>query len=194
MRPAWELGIAKGSSVQEEDAGGGGSSPVSDHDTLSGLLSRSGFDKRVRMIIDGHPNESFLLVYGDIDRFKVYNDLFGAPAGDRLLADIGAMIRNLMPAGAAAARLRADHFVCCCSRSSFDPDRMLAALDAWFASYREDFTFFVRLGIFPIDDPSLDVNLMCDRALLALRSAKSGYVGSKYVFYDEKLRSSVLKE
>ena len=194
MRPAWELGIAKGSSVQEEDAGGGVSSPVSDHDTLSGLLSRSGFDKRVRMIIDGHPNESFLLVYGDIDRFKVYNDLFGAPAGDRLLADIGAMIRDLMPAGAAAARLRADHFVCCCSRSSFDPDRMLAALDAWFASYREDFTFFVRLGIFPIDDPSLDVNLMCDRALLALRSAKSGYVGSKYVFYDEKLRSSVLKE
>ena len=146
------------------------------------------------MIIDGHPNESYLLVYGDIDRFKVYNDLFGAPAGDRLLADIGAMIRDLMPAGAAAARLRADHFVCCCSRSSFDPDRMLAALDAWFASYREDFTFFVRLGIFPIDDPSLDVNLMCDRALLALLSAKSGYVGSKYVFYDEKLRSSVLKE
>ena len=146
------------------------------------------------MIIDGHPNESYLLVYGDIDRFKVYNDLFGAPAGDRLLADIGAMIRDLMPAGAAAARLRADHFVCCCSRSSFAPDRMLAALDAWFASYREDFTFFVRLGIFPIDDPSLDVNLMCDRALLALRSAKSGYVGSKYVFYDEKLRSSVLKE
>lgn len=146
------------------------------------------------MIIDGHPNESYLLVYGDIDRFKVYNDLFGAPAGDRLLADIGAMIRDLMPAGAAAARLRADHFVCCFSRSSFDPDRMLAALDAWFASYREDFTFFVRLGIFPIDDPSLDVNLMCDRALLALRSAKSGYVGSKYVFYDEKLRSSVLKE
>ncbi len=194
MRPAWELGIAKGSSVQEEDAGGGGASPVSDHDTLSGLLGRSGFDKRVRMIIDGHPNESYLLVYGDIDRFKVYNDLFGAPAGDRLLADIGAMIRDLMPAGAAAARLRADHFVCCCSRSSFDPDRMLAALDAWFASYREDFTFFVRLGIFPIDDPSLDVNLMCDRALLALRSAKSGYVGSKYVFYDEKLRSSVLKE
>ena len=193
MRPAWARGIAKGSSVQEEDAGGG-SSRVSDHDTLSGLLSRSGFDKRVRMIIDGHPNESYLLVYGDIDRFKVYNDLFGAPAGDRLLADIGAMIRDLMPAGAAAARLRADHFVCCCSRSSFDPDRMLAALDAWFASYREDFTFFVRLGIFPIDDPSLDVNLMCDRALLALRSAKSGYVGSKYVFYDEKLRSSVLKE
>ena len=194
MRPAWEFGIAKGSSAQEEDAGGGLSSPVSDHDALSGLLSRSGFNERVRTLIDSHPDEPYMLVYGDIDRFKVYNDLFGTPAGDRLLADIGTMIRDLMPAGAAAARLRADHFVCCCPRSSFDPDRMLAALDAWFTSYREDFTFFVRLGIFPIDDPSLDVNLMCDRALLALRSAKSGYVGSKYVFYDEKLRSSVLKE
>ena len=70
MRPAWELGIAKGSSAQEEDAGGGGSSPVSDHDALSGLLSRSGFNECVRTLVDGHPNESYLLVYGDIDRFK----------------------------------------------------------------------------------------------------------------------------
>ena len=35
---------------------------------------------------------------------------------------------------------------------------------------------------------------MCDRALLALRAAKSGSAGSRYVLYDETLRASLLKE
>ena len=174
--------------------GGGLPASSSDHDALSGLLSRNGFGKRVRTLLDSHPGEQYVLVYGDIDRFKVYNDLFGTAMGDRLLSDIGGMIRDVMPSGAVAARLRADHFVCCCPSSSFDPDALLARFDEWFSSYRDDFTFFVRLGLYAVDDPSLDVSLMCDRALLALRSAKSGYVGSKYVLYDEGLRSSVLKE
>ncbi|MCQ5105842.1 diguanylate cyclase domain-containing protein, partial [Eggerthella lenta] len=45
---------------------------------------------RVRALIDAHPDEAYVLVYGDIDRFKAYNDLFGTSAGDSLLADIGA--------------------------------------------------------------------------------------------------------
>ena len=149
---------------------------------------------RVRALIDAHPDEAYVLVYGDIDRFKAYNDLFGTSAGDSLLADIGEMIRRNLPSNAAAARLRADHFIGCFPRSLFDADRMLAVFNDWFAAYRQDFTFFVRIGVYSIDDPELDVNLMCDRALLALRAAKSGSAGSRYVLYDETLRASLLKE
>ena len=149
---------------------------------------------RVRALIDAHPDEAYVLVYGDIDRFKAYNDLFGTSAGDSLLADIGEMIRRNLPSNAAAARLRADHFIGCFPRSLFDADRMLAVFNDWFAAYRQDFTFFVRMGVYSIDDPELDVNLMCDRALLALRAAKSGSAGSRYVLYDETLRASLLKE
>ncbi|MFR1639556.1 MAG: EAL domain-containing protein [Eggerthellaceae bacterium] len=42
--------------------------------------------------------------------------------------------------------------------------------------------------MYSIDDPELDANLMCDRVLLALRAAKSGSAGSRYVLYDETLR------
>lgn len=148
----------------------------------------------MRALIDAHPDEAYVLVYGDIDRFKAYNDLFGTSAGDALLADIGEMIRRSLPANAAAARLRADHFVGCFPRSLVDPDRMLASFNEWFRAYRQDFTFFVRMGVYPIDDPELDVGLMCDRALLALRAAKGGTAGSRYVLYDETLRVSLLKE
>ena len=194
MRPAWEFGIEKDSLEEEKTDGGGGSFGPSEHDALSGLLNRSGFNVRVRALIDAHPDEAYVLVYGDIDRFKAYNDLFGTSAGDSLLADIGEMIRRNLPSNAAAARLRADHFIGCFPRSLFDADRMLAVFNDWFAAYRQDFTFFVRMGVYSIDDPELDVNLMCDRALLALRAAKSGSAGSRYVLYDETLRASLLKE
>ena len=110
---------------------------------------------RVRALIDAHPDEAYVLVYGDIDRFKAYNDLFGTSAGDSLLADIGEMIRRNLPSNAAAARLRADHFIGCFPRSLFDADRMLAVFNDWFAAYRQDFTFFVRMGVYSIDDPEL---------------------------------------
>ena len=126
---------------------GGGSFGPSEHDALSGLLNRSGFNVRVRALIDAHPDEAYVLVYGDIDRFKAYNDLFGTSAGDSLLADIGEMIRRNLPSNAAAARLRADHFIGCFPRSLFDADRMLAVFNDWFAAYRQDFTFFVRMGV-----------------------------------------------
>lgn len=194
MRPAWEFGIEKDSLEEEKTVGGGGSFSPSERDALSGLLNRSGFNTRVRALIDAHPDEAYVLVYGDIDRFKAYNDLFGTSAGDSLLADIGEMIHRNLPTGAVAARLRADHFIGCFPRVLFDPDRMLAVFNEWFGAYREDFTFFVRMGVYPIDDSELDVSLMCDRALLALRAAKGGSVGSRYVLYDETLRVSLLKE
>lgn len=194
MRPAWEYGIEKNSLEEEKADGGGAYSSPSERDALSGLLNRSGFNARVRALIDAHPDEAYVLVYGDIDRFKAYNDLFGTVAGDGLLADIGDMIRRNLPSNAVAARLRADHFIACFPRSLFDPDRMLAVFNEWFGAYRQDFTFFVRMGVYPIDEPELDVNLMCDRALLALRASKGGSVGSGYVLYDETLRVSLLKE
>lgn len=181
--------------LRKKSSTGGGRSPrSSEYDSLSGLLGRSGFNKAVRSALDDHPDVAYLLIYGDIDRFKVYNDLFGTKAGDRLLAAIGGMIQKAMPCDAVAGRLRADHFVCLYPRASFDADRVLATLDNWFDSYREDFTFFVRLGIFTIDDPDMDVSLMCDRALLALKAAKSVKAGSKYAFYEEDLREGVLRE
>lgn len=167
---------------------------VTECDALTGLANRRGFIRAVTALIDEHPDTSFVLVYGDIDRFKVFNDRFGTEAGDRLLAGVGAMMERMLPAPSVAARVRADHFVCCVPRDLYDPDRALAVLDGWLKAYPVDFAFFVRLGLYGIDDPTLDVSLMTDRALLALRAAKTGAHASKFVWYDESMRDRVLKE
>ena len=165
-----------------------------ERDALTGLLNADGFYRRVRMLLDENPDRMFILVYGDLDRFKVFNDLYGAEAGDRLLASVGSMIVDILPQGSAAARLRADHFISCVPADAFDADRFLAALNQWFCAYPVDFTFFVRLGIYVIDDPSLDAVRMSDRALIALREAKKSVGASACVYYNDQLRDLLLKE
>ncbi len=166
----------------------------SERDALTGLLNRDGFNKNVRSLIDSYPETTFVLVYGDIDRFKVFNDLYGTEAGDQLLASVGSMISRSLPPRAVAAHLRADHFIACMPLESFDAPTFLRALDAWFDAYSIDFAFFVRLGVYIIKNPSLDVVLMSDRALLSLRAAKDGHAGSRFAYYHEGMRDSVLRE
>lgn len=163
-------------------------------DALTGLLSPAGFSHCVRHLLDDHPKKTFALVYGDLDRFKVFNDLYGIEAGDELLVSVAALISEILPSDSAAARLRADHFVACVPRETFDPERFLDKLDRWFASYPVDFRFFVRLGIYRIDDSNMDVTLMSDRALIALREAKKSTGVNSYVFYDSRLRETLIKE
>lgn len=168
--------------------------PPTELDELTGLLNYNGFNIHARRLIDTHPEKKFLLVHGDIDRFKVFNDRFGISSGDELLATIGKTIAHLLPEYAVAGRLQADRFVVCLPRSDFDPDDLLVRLDSWFAEITLDFTFFPRIGIYMIDDPSLDVVLMSDRARLALQDTKNDPRTSRYAYYRDHLRISLIKE
>ena len=51
----------------------------------------------------------------------------------------------------------------------------------------------VYLGVYEIDDPSMPISMMCDRALLALGTIKGDYQ-KQVAYYDEKLRYNVLQE
>lgn len=181
--------------MRKNAAGGGRSTVYSfERDQLTGLYNRQGFDHAVRTLIDSHPDVPFTILYGDIDRFKVFNDRFGTEAGDRLLAAIGNKVAAILPPDSVAARLRADHYVCCMPRDQCDPECAVSLLDAWFSTYPMPFAFFVRMGVYNIEDPSMDVSLMTDRALLALHKAKAGAQSSKYASFDESLHDSVVRE
>ena len=67
------------------------------HDSLTGLSSRSFFVERLEQVIrDGRdqPNQRFALLALDIDRFKVVNDGLGHLRGDELLCAIADRLRQ----------------------------------------------------------------------------------------------------
>jgi len=83
-------------------------------DALTGLANRRRFDEALekewrRAMRFG---TSLALVMADVDHFKLYNDTFGHPEGDRCLAAVAGVLRNALGrAGDLAARYGGEEFV-----------------------------------------------------------------------------------
>lgn len=162
-------------------------------DELTGLLNKQGFFRHVRERLDASPGELFLILRWDIDRFKMVNDTLGVEAGDRLLKDIGSAIHERDSEHGIYARLEADHFVFLLKKNDTSPAAILEEINGWLTSYTAGSPLTAHMGIYIADDPAVEVSVMCDRALLALRSVKASYT-QRIAYYDESLRSAILEE
>jgi diguanylate cyclase (GGDEF)-like protein/PAS domain S-box-containing protein len=67
-------------------------------DGLTGLLNRRAFDSALETELARAKRENapLSLVMIDVDRFKAYNDIYGHPAGDEVLKQVGAMLREVI--------------------------------------------------------------------------------------------------
>lgn len=81
------------------------------HDPLTSLPNRSLFLERVtERLADGASTRSLVVLFLDLDDFKIVNDTLGHAAGDSLLSDVGDRLRNVLRSEDVAARLGGDEF------------------------------------------------------------------------------------
>src|SRR5207244_2824490 len=92
---------------------------------LTGLGNHRHFHERLREELqDARRNRRQLaLCLADIDDFKLVNDRFGHPAGDRVLAEVAARLRQ----GGESFRLGGDEFALLLPRASEESARRTAA-------------------------------------------------------------------
>jgi diguanylate cyclase (GGDEF)-like protein/PAS domain S-box-containing protein len=83
-----------------------------DHDSLTGLVNRRRFEEEVlsQLRYAARYSRSGVLMLIDVDSFKFVNDSFGHPTGDKLLCDVGAMLRGSVRETDVVARLGGDEF------------------------------------------------------------------------------------
>ncbi len=80
------------------------------YNTLTGLLNWHGFSNKVDQRIKSQPEQSFSILYLDIDDFKNINDVHGYSVGDQLLRDISAELTALNQTPDFIANLGGDGF------------------------------------------------------------------------------------
>ncbi|MGY6277501.1 EAL domain-containing protein [Methylomonas sp. MgM2] len=82
------------------------------HDELTGLFNRNSFEKQLRLIMNlsSKLKKEGALLFIDVDRFSLINELEGFDVGDRLLVELTILIRKLVPPSSLFARIGADEF------------------------------------------------------------------------------------
>lgn len=167
---------------------------TAEHDPLTGLNNRQAFYHRVREMLDANPDRKFVMLRCDMDRFKAYNDTYGTHAGDRLLAELGRAIRNrAWPALSIFSRISGDHFCAIIPADDLDAEALAAEYAHWLERMVGGYRLTSSIGVYAITEPRIEISLMCDRALLALRTVKNRY-DRKLAWYDDALRRQLMQE
>ena len=100
-------------------------------DPLSGLLNRRGFEIAVQRL---GSKRGGAVIACDIDHFKRVNDLYGHPAGDAVIAGIGALILKALPKEGFAGRSGGEEFTIVLPRADLaEATRVARAVRAAFA-------------------------------------------------------------
>ena len=132
------------------------------HDELTGLFNRNSFDRQLRLIMNlsNKLKKEGALLFIDVDRFSMINELEGFDVGDRLLVELTILIRKLVPPSSLFARIGADEF---CLFLENKTQKQAAIMAETIRTTVDNFRFFtgeicysasVSIGITALDNSS----------------------------------------
>ncbi len=161
------------------------------YDRLTDLYTREFFYQKLREQLLVNPAQDYCIVCASIENFRLYNDMFGVPAGDALLRHIGNTCLNMADDTSFVSRFGADSFFCLQKCKNQDWESIARAVDQAISLSIKNVV--MRWGVYEVTDRSIPVEIMCDRAQLAANSIKGQY-NRFCAVYDDALRGQLLRE
>jgi diguanylate cyclase (GGDEF)-like protein/PAS domain S-box-containing protein len=155
---------------------------LASHDALTGLINRREFEARLKRALRNARSDGrqHVLLYLDLDEFKVINDTCGHAAGDEMLRQITALLRSRVRRSDTLARLGGDEFGVLLEDCPIDQARQIAeeirrtVREFRFRSKDQMFDVGVSIGFVPIDRNTGDLTQMMSAADAACYMAKQG--------------------
>ena len=149
------------------------------HDQLTKLLNRRMFYQRVGREIKGARRYGYpiSLAIMDIDDFKEFNDRYGHLEGDRILAELGRLLKEEIRASDYAARLGGEEFAIVLPHTSKESSAIMA--ERIRKKIKDNLRISVSIGIgeFPSDATTLRALLRkADQALYEAKKKGKGRI------------------
>lgn len=159
-------------------------------DKLTQIYNKEFFYHKCERVLSLTENKSYDMIYANIEKFKIINDLYGPRMGDQLLKIMARAISKNLKDGAFCGRLNADHFGIFMERNT-DLDEFFGNIAYELKQFHQE--VIVRYGIYQVEDTNVSIDVMFDRAKLAINSIKGKY-GKYYAYYDDSIRKEMLRE
>lgn len=148
------------------------------HDPLTHLLNRRGFESHLQRVVYRNNTSNHVLLFLDLDRFKIVNDVCGHQAGDLLLQQISELISIDVRATDVLSRLGGDEFGIILHDCNLDyalnlAERIKQSVAKYRFSWEESlFSIGVSIGVSNIDKLTTDVDKIMSQADMACYAAK----------------------
>ncbi len=168
------------------------------HDPLTGLPNRLLLVDRLRHAISRsarHEGPPPVVMFLDLDRFKLVNDSLGHGAGDELLVRVADRLRDVLRATDTLCRFGGDEFVMLCE-GMVDHDAALAlaertreTFDYPFTLKGEKFHIGVSIGVAFVDDTDVSPEELLSDADFAMYLAKARSGPGRIQLFDQQTRA-----
>jgi len=171
------------------------------HDLLTKLPNRAMLLDRLDLAIKQsvRTSETLIVMFLDLDRFKLINDSFGHVVGDQLLVEVAARLKDEIRTGDTLARLGGDEFMLLLpqpttrEQAESVAQKLIASLQQPFFLRNKEVYINVSIGIAVFPDDSSDINTLITNADMAMYDVKStGKNG--YTFYNDKLEHAAAEK
>jgi diguanylate cyclase (GGDEF)-like protein/PAS domain S-box-containing protein len=153
---------------------------MANYDQLTGLPNRSLFQERLKHAISlcERLNKHLILLFIDLDNFKVVNDSLGHSIGDKLLSKVAERISACVRGNDTVARLGGDEYTILLEQVDSEligtkvADKILEALSRPFRIQGHELVIGCSIGIASYPDDGADVESLLRNADTAMYSAK----------------------
>ena len=170
-------------------------------DKITEGLNEKSFEMEAEKLIYISPLSSYSMVWFNLKRFKLINDIYGIEDGNRVLKYIYKIIHKYLDEKEYAARLSGDNYAIFLKFSSKEIiekrlNKIVEDINSFnfYSSSKYIFTF--TAGVYIIDDLSLSITQMLDRAHVARKSIVSSIEQDvcSIEFYSEEKRQKLIHE
>jgi PAS domain S-box-containing protein/diguanylate cyclase (GGDEF)-like protein len=162
---------------------------LANYDALTGLGNRRKLIADLEHLVTADAGEERLLVIFDLNGFKQYNDAFGHPAGDTLLARLAAKLQGAAHPHGKAYRLGGDEFCVLAAPPASETDALLTATVTALEETGDGFAISAAFGAAFVPGEAADPSSALSLADQRLYAQKNVLHGQRGQLHDVLLRA-----
>ena len=166
------------------------------HDSLTKALNPNAFSELAREAIVRNPDLPRVMITSNIMDFRLVNTLFGPQRGNEIIVrNADALQQIAITSNGLCGRLGGDQFALFMPREMYQEELLLQAA----RSLRDEFssglyTFCIHFGVYEVEDSSIPISVMCDRANMALSTIRDSHRETVACFSHDMMKKRLLEQ
>ncbi|HAT4787855.1 TPA: EAL domain-containing protein [Clostridioides difficile] len=164
-------------------------------DKVTHIGNQNKFYRECSKYLLDKPSLNYIIVYFDINNFKMINDTFGYEFGDNLLITIAKALKEELTEGEAYARLSSDYFAIFCDYKN-GKNKRIRKIDSIRNNIESNlsivFEISLCVGIYFVEEGEVDIQKAVNKANMARSVAKGKNIN--YAIYNEDVRNKLSEE